>query len=122
MSDINSNGVKQFWRAGVLPFLFSPITPILHCSISHEVFVLCCLANRPRPPPHARNRIGLIEDEHEEELKSAAAAGNAPMVAVRKHPASETGVQTSTLSGKLVARAGSSPASAVCKTAALILS
>jgi hypothetical protein len=47
----------------------------------------------------------------------AAATGNAPVL-----PVSETGVQTSTLSGKSGGRAGNSPASAVCKTAALILS
>ena len=51
------------------------------------------------------------------EFRLAAAVGNAPTP-----PVSETGVQTSTLSGKMVARAGNSPASAACKTAALILS
>src|SRR5581483_9145781 len=51
------------------------------------------------------------------EMEVAAAAGNAPA-----HPLSETDVRLSHSAAKMVARVGTSPTSAVCKTAALILS
>src|SRR5260221_13310515 len=62
----------------------------------------------------ARGRSGVCSVLKSARIKLAAAAGNAPAL-----PVSETGVQTSTLSGKMVAREGAPPISG-CRPAVIL--
>src|SRR6266404_678645 len=58
----------------------------------------------------APGRSGVCSLLKSARIKLAAAAGNAPAL-----PVSETGVQTSTLSGKMVAREGAAPPISGCR-------
>src|SRR6266436_8300438 len=63
----------------------------------------------------APGRLGVCSLLKSARIKLAATAGNAPAL-----PVSETGVQTSTLSGKMVAREGSAPSIAGCRPAVIL--
>src|ERR1017187_9710512 len=58
----------------------------------------------------ASGRLGVCSLLKSARIKLAATAGNAPAL-----PVSETGVQTSTLSGKMVAREGAAPPISGCR-------
>src|SRR5207249_8741831 len=59
---------------------------------------------------HRPGRLGVCSLLKSARIKLAATAGNAPAL-----PVSETGVQTSTLSGKMVDREGSAPPISGCR-------